>query len=330
MHPALRPMAATGNESVGSEGGFAVRDELGAEIFSRAAQESVFARIGARVETMISSSKTITALADDDESSDAEATLTAAWTAEYSEASVQLMKLRAVEIHALKLMVLCAVTNELSDDAEGLIQEYEAAIARAIGKKFDRAIISGTGAGQPMGILAGGATIEVAKTVNSDPGLLNTFTWNHAVGMWSRLAPGSHERARWLMHPTVLPQALSMSVAVKNVAGAENVGGFQPLGAFTAGGPTGYMLLGRPVVITGRVKALSTKGDVILCDPSQIVIGIRKGITIDRSPHAYFSSDRLAIRGKFRGNALPMWDKAQTPQEGSTTVSPYVVLATRT
>lgn len=147
--------------------------------------------------------------------------------------------------------------------------------------------------------------------------------------MWSRLAPGSHENSWWLVHPTVLPQLLSMHLKVQNVAATENVGGFQPVGAFAPGGPTGYMLLGRPVVITGRVKPLSSKGDVLLLDPTQYAIGIRRQITIDRSPHVYFSSDRLAIRGKFRGDGLSLWDAPKTSQEGSTTVGPAVVLQAR-
>jgi HK97 family phage major capsid protein len=330
LHPALLPKAGTGNEAVGSEGGFAVVSEVAAGIFARAVEESVFARIGARVEEMKSDEKTIVALDDDDETGDAEAGLTSAWTGETADAGTpQVMAIRAVTLKAHKLMVLAAVSNELADDAEGLMVEYEGAIARAVGKKFDRAILSGSGAGQPQGLLSAAATIEVAKTVNSDPGTANTFTWNHAVGMWSRLSPGSHERAYWLMHPTVLPQALSMSVRVVNAAANDYVGGFQPLGGFTAGGPTGYMLLGRPVVITGRMKALSSRGDVLLVDPSQLAIGIRRGITIDRSPHVYFTSDRLAIRGKFRGDAIALWDVARTMQEGSVTVSPYVVLAAR-
>jgi HK97 family phage major capsid protein len=148
--------------------------------------------------------------------------------------------------------------------------------------------------------------------------------------MWSRLAPGCHERAYWLAHPSVLPQLLTMHAVIENVAGTENVGGFQPLGAFQAGGPTGYTLMSRPVVITGRVKPLSTKGDVVLLDPTQYAIGIRRGITVDRSPHVYFSSDRLAIRGKLRADALPLWETSRTLQEGSDKVSPYVTLATRT
>jgi HK97 family phage major capsid protein len=327
MHPAV--LAATSTEGIASEGGFAVPAEVAPGIWTRAVQGSVWARIGARLEAMRSDTKAVVALDDADESSDQEAGLQAAWTAETATLTAQVMKLRLAQLTAHKLMVVAATSNELADDGPGYIDELQAALGRAISKKFDRSAISGTGVGQPLGILNSPATIVVAKTVNGDPGAANTFTWNHAAGMWARLAPGSHENAWWLMHPSVLPQALGMHIKVQNVAATENVGGFTPGAVFQQGGPTGYMMLGRPVLITSRVKALSSAGDVILVDPTQVAIGIRRDIIVERSEHALFTADCLAIRGKFRGDVRPLWETPRTLQEGATTVSPYVVLAAR-
>ena len=293
----------------------------------RAIEESVWARIGARVEPMASEERIVTGLDDDDETLDAEANLKADWSAEGALAAGQVMKLRRLRLRANKLMVLAVTTSELAEDATpDYLTQLELALGRAIGKKFDRAALSGTGAGQPLGILNAPATITVSKEASQAAA---TVRWENVVKMWARLAPGCHERAYWLMHPSVLPQALMMVLTVKNVAGTENVGGAPHAGMFQAGGPTGYMLLGRPVVLTSRVKALGTAGDLILVDPTQVVMGIRRGITIDRSVHALFDSDAIAIRGKFRGDAQPAWEKARTLVEGSDTVSPYVILETR-
>lgn len=179
--------------------------------------------------------------------------------------------------------------------------------------------MSGTGAGHPLGVLNAPATI----TVNKESGQpASTFKWENATRMWSRLAPGSHERAWWLLHPTVLPQALSMSLTI-------GTAGTQPRGAFENGGPTGYLLLGRPALITSRVKPLGSKGDVVLVDPSQLVLGVRRAIAIERSEQALFTSDRLAIRGKVRGDSQPFWERARTLPDNGGTVSPYVVLEAR-
>ncbi len=317
MHPAV--MAATATEGSNPLGGFSVVPEVASEIFMRAAEESVFVRIGASVVPMISDERVVPALDDDDETDDAEATLQAEWKPEASEADAQLVKLRQARLKAAKLLVLAAASNELGEDAPHYIMALEAAISRAIGRKFDKAVLSGTGVGMPAGILHSAATITVSKEGGQGA---STFKWENAVGMWAKLAPGSHERAWWLMHPTVLPQALSMSLAIGNA-------GTQPRGVFEAGGPTGYQLLGRPVLITSRLKPLGTKGDVILLDPSQVVIGIRRGLSIERSPHVFFSSDRLAIRGRFRGDAATFWDAPRTLADSGGTVSPFVVLEAR-
>ena len=325
LHPAV--LAATQTEGVPADGGFAVMPDTARGLFSRAAEASVFLRIGVRLEPMRSEERTIVALDDDDETEDAEANVKAKWKKEAGTATAQIVKLRQVVLHAHKLMVLATTSSELSDDAgPGFLLELEAALSRAIAKKLDRSILTGTGAGAPLGLLNAPATITIAKE-GSQPAA--TFLWENAVKMWARLAPGSHENSWWLMHPSVLPQALTMTLKIKNVAGTENVGGSQPRGAFEPGGPTGYMLLGRPVVITSRCKALGTAGDVMLVDPSQIVVGIRRAISIERSTHIYFDSDTIAVRGKFRGDARPVWDKARTLVEGPDTVSPYLILATR-
>ncbi len=317
MHPAV--MAATATEGSNPDGGFAVVPEVAVEIFTRAAEESVFVRIGANVVPMASDERIVPCLDDDDETDDAEATLQAEWKPEASEADAQLVKLRQARLKAAKLLVLAAASNELGEDAPHYIAALEAAISRAIGRKFDKAILSGTGVGMPAGILNSAATITVSKEGGQGA---STFTWENAVNMWARLAPGSHERSWWLVHPTVLPQALKMSLAI-------GTGGTQPRAGFEAGGPTGYQLLGRPVLITSRVKPLGTKGDVILVDPSQVVVGIRRGLSIERSPHVFFSSDRLAIRGRFRGDAATFWDAPKTLADSGGTVSPFVVLEAR-
>jgi HK97 family phage major capsid protein len=105
--------------------------------------------------------------------------------------------------------------------------------------------------------------------------------------------------------------------------------GVVPRGAFESDGRGGHQLLGRPVLISSRVKTLGTSGDIILVDPESVIVGMRSSIVVERSSHAYFGSDRLALRGRFRGDSALAWDKPQTPVEGSTTVSPCVVLENR-
>lgn len=317
LHPAI--LAATATEGVPSDGGFLVSPSVAAGIFTRASEGSVWLRIGARLEPMESEEKVVNAIDDADETDDAEGGLEAAWKGEGADSTAQTLQFRQVALHARKLVVLAAASNELVEDSRDYVTALEDALGRGIAKKFDKAVLSGTGAGMPLGILNSPATITVAAEGGQ---LASTFVWENAVDMWAALAPGSHERAWWLAHPTVLPQALSMSLTI-------GTGGTVPRGALEAGGPTGLQLLGRPFLVTSRVKALGSVGDVILVDPTQIAVGVRRGLAIERSTHAYFSSDRLAVRGKFRGDARPFWEKARTLVDSGGTVSPIVVLAAR-
>jgi HK97 family phage major capsid protein len=324
LHPAI--LAAANTEGIGSEGGFAVAAEVARELFVRAFEGSVLARIGVRVEPMLGLTKQVIGLDDDDETDDAEAGIKGEWAAEASERNVQLLRLRGCELTAKKMIVLAAVSGELAEDNTDFLPALEAAISRAMSKKLDRECLTlGTGAGRPLAILNSEATVVVSKEAGQ---LANTLVFENVAEMWSRLAPGSHEVSWWLASPSTLPQLLGLTIKVKNVAGTENVGGSQA-GIFHAGGPTGWLLMGRPVLITSRVKPLGTKGDLILLDPTQYALGLRRQLAIERSPHVFFNSDRIAVRARWRGDGQPLWDKPRTLVEGPDTVSPFVVLETR-
>ena len=56
-------------------------------------------------------------------------------------------------------------------------------VAEEFGFKIDDAILRGTGAGQPLGILKSGALVTVAK----ESGQTDKITVENLVKMWSRL-----------------------------------------------------------------------------------------------------------------------------------------------
>jgi HK97 family phage major capsid protein len=86
----------------------------------------------------------------------------------------------------------------------------------------------------------------------------------------------------------------------------------------------------RPVKFTEKVPALGSRGDIGLYDFSQYVVGIRLGMSLERSGHAGFASDTTYYRGLLRVDGQPTWRQPLTPRNGSTTLSPFVTLAART
>ena len=325
LHPDI--VAASQTEGVGSEGGYMVASEVSRDIFRRSLEQSVYVRAGCRIEPMISDQKLIPAWDDADETNDAEAAIVAHWTSEAEAMTPQVARMRAIELRAKKLSCIAAASAELAEDAPDFLPALETVLSNAIAKKFDRSVLTGGGAAEPMGILASSATVSVAKEVApAQPA--STILWPNIVKMWAALAPGLHEEAVWLAHPTTLPQLLNLQVKVLNQAGAEYVGGSFP-GVFESGRDGTYRMLGRPVYITSRVKVLGQPGDLILFAPSQIAIGIRRSIELARSPHVYFASDQIAVRARFRGDVSPLWNTTRTLVGSGGTVGFAVVIAVR-
>lgn len=88
---------------------------------------------------------------------------------------------------------------------------------------------------------------------------------------------------------------IQMTVAVKNVAGNENVGGsavYVP-GGSAAGAPYGT-LLGLPVVPIEQASTLGTAGDIMLADMSRYYY-IAKNLKADNSIHVRFIYERIVI-----------------------------------
>jgi HK97 family phage major capsid protein len=91
----------------------------------------------------------------------------------------------------------------------------------------------------------------------------------------------------------------------------------------------GFEILTRPVLFTEKTETLGERGDIILADLSQYVVGLRGDMRFDLSPHKYFTSDELLARIIERHDGQPLWDQPLTLEDGSTQVSPFVTLAAR-
>ena len=257
---------------------------------------------------------------DVDETSDAEAGVTAAWTEERGTLSPQKPKLRAFTAHLKKLGVLVRVSSEMQSDAvSSFASQLSMKLTRALGKRLDKAIIDGSGAGMPEGVLNSDATITVSKEGSQ---AANTILLENITKMYSRLLPSAAERATWLIHTSTLPQMLQLSLAI-GTAGAIPAWGFVP------DGRGGYTLLGRPVVVTSRLSQLGTVGDIIVGDFSQYLLTTKGSVALARSEHLYFDSDEIAVRGIVRADGGVTLKGPVTPQSGSDTLSAFVTLETR-
>ena len=121
-----------------------------------------------------------------------------------------------------------------------------------------------------------------------------------------------------------------MSVTMKNVADSENVGGFgvyMPPGGIT--GAQYGTLLGRPIVMTEAAPALSSAGDISLCDFSEYIAITKGGVQADQSMHFYFDQNVRAFRFVMRVGGQPWLSAAIARKNGSNTLSHFVALGAR-
>lgn len=323
-NPRLFNAASGMGEGVGQDGGFYVPVQFYAGLMDGSLQQEAI-RPGATVIPMTSSQVTIP-MFDLSNRSTGIATMEGKLTAEGATGTTQKAKVREIQMVAKKISVLVPTTIELLQDAPqlfgGLLQT---AMQEALAQTLDSWFISGTGAGVPLGILSAPCTVSQAKDASQ---VAATITPTNIANMVSRLAPGSWSKAQWIVSPSALAALFTLATVTKNVAGNENVSGHAP--EFFSVLPDGkFSLCGRPLIVSDRCAALGTVGDVMLCDLSQYMVGIRQNAELAVDSSIGFKESEVWFRLNCRIDGQPVQASAITPRVGSATLSPFVTLASR-
>ncbi len=229
------------------------------------------------------------------------------------------MKFGRVELDAKKLTGLSVVPSELlTDSLITFAALIEAKWPQALAWFEDTAFIRGTGAGEPLGFLGNPATVVVAKQTGQAAATIQIENINR---MYARMLPASLNRAVWLVAPGAIPEILEMALPV-GVGGA-------PVMVANAAGPAPMSIYGRPLIVTEKLSALGTQGDVAFVDLSYYLVGDRQTMTAASSTDYRFANDQTAFRILQRVDGRPWIQSAMTPANGSDTLSPFVELATR-
>ena len=313
-HPGLIKNAMT--ESVPSSGGFLIPSEQAANIHA-VSLENEIVQPRCYVQPMNSSEIKIPAMVIGSHGTALFGGFTASYTAEAGTISEADPKARAMLLQAKKLTGLIRFSSELNADTPGGMGQIEQLCGKGLGWYRDKAFLKGTGAGEPLGILNAGCTVEVEKETGQ---AADTIMYENLTKMMSRMFAGSFSNSVWVAHQTAIPQLLTLSLAI-------GTGGSRIPVMTESDGV--FKILTRPVLFTEKTEPLGDKGDIMLADFSQYVVGLRSGMTFDTSIHVHFTTDELLSRIIERHDGQPLWDEALTLEDGSTTVSPFVVLEAR-
>jgi HK97 family phage major capsid protein len=244
------------------------------------------------------------------------------WKAEGAQLAQSKLALQEKTLRLNKLTVLLPVTEELMEDAPSLNSYLGRVVPNKMHAALNTAIFSGTGSGQPSGIMNAASLVSVAKESGQ---AADTVVYQNLANIYSRLWAGSMPNAVWLANADILPQLLALAFPDSGT-GVTPV--WMPPGA-AAGEPYGR-LFGRPLIFVEPAETLGDKGDLVLVDLSQyLCILKRSGLRSAVSAHLWFDYDTLAYKWVLRVSGLPLWASAVSPENGSVTRSWAVTLDAR-
>lgn len=302
-----------------SDGGFLIPEILRSELL-RVALENSIVRSRARVIPMDSLTVPFPTVDSTSNVSSVYGGVTGYWTEEGATLTESQPRFGRVELRANKLVLYTEVPNELMMDARPSMEAFINDIfPEAIAWFEDVAFFVGGGVGEPLGFLNAPATVAVDRAGSST----DTIAWIDVATMYSRMLPQSLGRACWVVSPDSLPQLLTMEISAGS--GAVYMGGSNyPTG--TANPP--MTLLGCPIIVSEKARAMGTQGDINFVDFGFYLLGDRQAMSAKQSEDFRFNSDVTAFRVIERLDGRPWLQSAITPQNNSAnTLSPFVALA---
>jgi HK97 family phage major capsid protein len=235
----------------------------------------------------------------------------AQWVSEGGTFAASTAKVRRVTVGRDKLLTIIYTGEELFEDTGVLEQHVTATVTAEQQCRRDTAILTGSGVGEPLGILNSGALVTVAADAGQTAGSITMANISNAV---RRLLPWCIPRASIICHPDAYG-------ALLQVAGSA-------YSAPTAEAPYGR-LWAFPLIPCEYCPPLGTVGDVVVADLTDYLLVVKSEQRLDYSPDVRFLNGEGVFRLSQRIGGQPLTRSATTPFGGGAARSPYVAVATR-
>jgi HK97 family phage major capsid protein len=314
---------ATGlGETIPSEGGFQVQTDFSSELLQDVFTTGVLASRCRRMQISANSnSMKINGVDETSRASTRYGGIVGYWKDEAALKVASTPKFRQIELNLKKLIGLCYATDELLDDTSALDSFIRGAFAGEFGFLIDDAIINGTGAGQPLGILNAGCLVTQDAEVGQDA---DTITTENIVKMYSRRFASQSGNYVWFYNQNIEPQLFTMSLSVGTGGGPV----YMPPGGLSDA-PYGR-LMGLPAIAIEQAATLGDAGDIILANfKDGYILAEKGGIKADMSIHVQFLYDESVFRFVLRLDGQPVRASELTPYKGTPTQSHFIVLEAR-
>lgn len=307
------------SSTIPADGGFLIPEVLRSELL-RIGLETSVVRQRARVIPMESLRVPFPAIDSTTNATSVYGGIVGYWTEEAAALTASQASFGRVVLDAKKLTAYTEVPNELVADSTISFEAFINQIfPEALNFYEDKGFITGSGVGEPLGFLNAEAAVSVAKETGQPNG---TIVYENIVKMYSRMLPSSLNRAVWICSPDCIPQLLTMALSVGT--------GGNAIFVVNATADMPMSLFGRPLIISEKVNALGTSGDINFVDLGMYLIGDRQAMTATSSEHFKFNQDVTAFRIIERLDGRPWVQSAITPANGSAnTLSPFVKIVAR-
>lgn len=310
----VRAATTYGNEASGPDGGYAVPPQFASEIASIAyAQDSLLSLC----DNTPVAGNTMT-FPKDETTPWGSTGITAAWEGEASQTTPKKPALGESQLKLRKLKVLVAASDELLADASAMSTYITRKCGEAVEWKVNDAVINGTGAGMPLGVLVAASTVSQAKETSQTAATINAAN----IGkMYGRVMKGPGANLAWIVHPDAINQIMQLVIGDQSI--------WTPPSEGFKSAPNGF-LLGRPIIESDACATLGTVGDIILGNFNGYrAITKAGGAEFAQSMHLWFDQDLMAFRLIFRMDGQPALAAPVSPKNGSSTRSHFATLATR-
>ena len=318
-------LSTYGAEETGADGGFAVPPDFRTEIQSLVMGE---ASMLAQCDSMPTSSNRVTFPTDESTAWQTSGGVLTYWGSEAGAMTQSKPALREAGVTLHKLYAFVPVTDEMLEDVPMMGRYLTGKAGEKLDFQITDAIINGTGAGKPLGLMNSACKVAVAKEGSQ---AADTLVANNILKMYARqLNPG---RAVWLANADTLAQLLTLNLEFKSSAGAGIAAGTR-MPTITFPGENGQSfasIMGRPVIITEACQTVGDEGDLIFADLAGGYFAPYKagGIRNDISMHLWFDQGVTAFRWTMRIGGQPWLSAPVTSKNSAATRSSVVTCAVR-
>lgn len=199
------------------------------------------------------------------------------------------------------------VSRKLMNNASEISGYIETQMQMAMRGTEDNRFIQGSGVGCPLGFIGHPSSKEILRNTALD------IKYADLTAMYS--ATKYNSRLRWVANPSTLPKLLNMVDAAN-----------QPIWQPNARDGVPSTILGIPVLYSDNLPVLGTKGDLCLVD--LFYYGVRDGspMAIFIDPYSQSVNQLIRIYLYWNVDGQPLLTTPLLLQDGSTTMSPFVIL----